>query len=75
MRITGKETSWPPSKPPPRLDNRFWFQERLHPFLALATVIIRAAQDLKPAIQSLHWLGFAECGKDLELVDMIFFKG
>ena len=44
-------------------------------FPALALVIIRAAPDFKPAIQSLHWLSATENSDDFELVDMIPFKG
>ena len=48
------------SKPLPKLDNRLSFYRRLHPFPALATVIIHAAPDLKPAVQSLEELGAYE---------------
>ncbi len=36
---------------------------------------IRAAQDLKSAIQALHEFGFAERGKDFELPEIIPLKG
>ena len=52
-----------------KINHRLWFQKHCHSFPAFASVIIRATHDLKPAIQSLHWLGAAENSDDLELPD------